>query len=337
VDGRARRRSPHGSPGFWRRPKTTTSAVPSNSGKSSPNREVQGASLWATRRRWRQGTSTASRVDTPLPPAACCLQCSPLDKMNAELEAMSVRTVNALVARGLDSATSHELVRRGYTLASLRQLSADQLKTLGLDQSQVAALSTPARPPIPEATLTSVLFRSRWTCCVCRDSTRGIIIHHIMEWSQCRSHEEDNLVALCLLHHDEAHTKRELTLSLSAERIRQLRAEWYSLVDSQRSKEAANLAQIYSSDHRLHAIHRGAQKLNSEEVMIFGNDGYSDSRTKECVKLVRQGLAAFGLPEVAFALSEDEGTWVLIVRTEEEGLMSALVWDSFMRARRLKY
>ena len=245
---------------------------------------------------------------------------------------MTARTVNALVARGIDSATAQELIQRGYSLASLAQLPEDQLKDLGLDQSQVAALAKPSRPPIPEATLASVLFRSRWTCCVCRDSSLGIIIHHIVEWSECRSHDEDNLVALCLNHHDEAHTKRGLTLSLTAERIRWLRAEWYSLVDNQRSKEAANLAWMYRNNHELFAPHRGVKMLNSEEVLIYGNDNYGTDRTKGYVEELRQLLAHAEIPEVAFACSEDKATWVLIVRTEEERFMSAMVWSCFFKS-----
>jgi hypothetical protein len=67
-----------------------------------------------------------------------------------------------------------------------------------------------------------VLDESRWTCCVCRrDISLGIIVHHIEEYSDSRSHVEDNLVVLCLNHHGEAHTTRELQLNLNRERLRQ--------------------------------------------------------------------------------------------------------------------
>lgn len=84
------------------------------------------------------------------------------------------------------------------------------------------------------------------TCCVCRDRSQGIIVHHIDEFSDSRSHAEDNLVVLCLNHHGEAHTKRELQLNLTPERLRKLKARWLKDVKQYDIREALNGNSEYS-------------------------------------------------------------------------------------------
>ncbi len=149
------------------------------------------------------------------------------------------RTKNALLARGIDSTTASLLVGKGHSVGSLQSLTLDQLLSLGLDESQAQSFAASGRPPIPEDTLNSVLYKARWTCCICRDSSKGIIVHHLDQWSSSKSHAEKNLVVLCLDHHGEAHTKRGLSLSLSADRIRKARDKWYADAPEASKQEAA--------------------------------------------------------------------------------------------------
>ena len=77
--------------------------------------------------------------------------------------------------------------------------------------------------------MNKVLFESRYTCCVCRDRSGGIIVHHIEKYSESHSHDEDNLVVLCLNHPGEGHTKRELGIHLTPDRLpaaKKLRLDW---------------------------------------------------------------------------------------------------------------
>ncbi|MBK7095058.1 MAG: HNH endonuclease [Saprospiraceae bacterium] len=59
-----------------------------------------------------------------------------------------------------------------------------------------------------------------------RETTRSIIIHHIEEWSVSKSNEESNLVVLCLMHHDEAHSTKQLSQNLTPERIKAAKDKW---------------------------------------------------------------------------------------------------------------
>lgn len=116
----------------------------------------------------------------------------------------------------IDSATAQRLIDRGFTAGTLKALSEDSLHDLGLLEFQIENILASSRPPIPEENLSAVLFKSKWTCCICRDSTRAVIVHHLSAWSESRSHSEDNLVILCLEHHGEAHTIRQLSLTIDA-------------------------------------------------------------------------------------------------------------------------
>lgn len=139
---------------------------------------------------------------------------------------MGKNTEKALIARGLDTSTANRLASKGHTLGSLKQLSQTSLAALGLSKDFAEAILSEARPPIPDSTLHSLLIKSKRTCCVCRDPSKPIVVHHIDEWAKSKSHEQSNLVVLCLDHHDQAHTKKELSQKLSKKELRASKAAW---------------------------------------------------------------------------------------------------------------
>lgn len=139
---------------------------------------------------------------------------------------MKNKTYLALLDRGIDSKFAERLVQEKYTLKKIKSLKSNELKSLGFDEAIIDNLLKESRPPIPPETIIKLLYESKWTCCVCRDQSRGIIIHHIKEWNESHSHDENNLVVLCPLHHDEAHTTRKLTLVLTPERLINLKQKW---------------------------------------------------------------------------------------------------------------
>ena len=136
------------------------------------------------------------------------------------------RTLKALMERGLDSDTSSTLVRDGFTVNSLKQLSQEELVSLGVPEHVATDLLSESRPPIPPATLEKLLYESRWTCCVCTKPDRPVIVHHIVEWAESRSHDETNLVVLCVEHHDAAHTKHALSQNLTPKLIATMKEKW---------------------------------------------------------------------------------------------------------------
>lgn len=154
-------------------------------------------------------------------------------------------TKDALLRRGVSSELSDNLIRKGYTLSKLKLLSDKRLNDLGLNKDQVSAINDGTRPPIPEDTYIKILYESKRTCCVCRDPSKPIIIHHLEEWSVSKSHDESNLVVLCLEHHDQAHTKKGLSISLNKKQLVEFKLKW---LEQNRTSDAETILGLVSRD-----------------------------------------------------------------------------------------
>jgi len=94
--------------------------------------------------------------------------------------------------------------------------------------------------------MNKLLFESGWACCVCGKTSGGIIVHHIEKYSESHSHDEDNLVVLCLNHHGEAHTKRELSINLTPDRLRAFKKLRSELVKQLHNREPLSANPEYS-------------------------------------------------------------------------------------------
>jgi hypothetical protein len=135
-------------------------------------------------------------------------------------------TEQALIARGIDSDTARKLRAAKHTLSSLKQGGETHLREFGVSESVITAFLAGDRPSIPPNILRAVLYENRWTCCVCRDTERPIVVHHINEWAKSHDHSKKNLAVLCTHHHGEAHAKCGLEMSLTAARLKQQKVEW---------------------------------------------------------------------------------------------------------------
>ena len=139
-------------------------------------------------------------------------------------------TEKALLARGFNSELAASIRQQGHTLESLKRADKPTLAGLGLSEAEVESLRREARPSIPQEDLTRVLFDNRWVCCVCRNASRPVVVHHIREWADSRDHSSANLAVLCTLHHGEAHTQHLLEQNLTRDRIAQFKASWEAQV-----------------------------------------------------------------------------------------------------------
>jgi len=149
-------------------------------------------------------------------------------------------TEKALLERGIDSKKAKELIKNGYNLETLAALNAEQKNALGFTENDIQKIFKNDRPKIPEDIVYDILFKCRNTCCICRDSSKSIIIHHIIEWNISKDNSENNLVVLCIEHHDMAHTKKELSRNLTSEEIKSSKAKWEKEV-SRLDNEEVNL------------------------------------------------------------------------------------------------
>lgn len=157
-------------------------------------------------------------------------------------------TQKALMARGLDADKAAQLARDGWTLNKLKLADAATLSTLNLSSNFIDELFSDARPPIPTETLMRVLFANRYQCCICRNPKLSVIVHHIKEWTDSRSHDIENLAVLCLHHHDQAHSKKTLSKNLDPQSLRDAKRKWedeVKILDASSISEAMRLE--YSS------------------------------------------------------------------------------------------
>ncbi|MGX9856182.1 HNH endonuclease signature motif containing protein [Limimaricola variabilis] len=198
----------------------------------------------------------------------------------------------ALMARGVPNHLAENLIESGYTVGSLSKLPKSKLENLGLVGSMAERLKGETRPPVPPKNLISVLFKNRWCCCVCRDSNKSITVHHINEWHESRDHSEANLAVLCLDHHDEAHTTRLLSRSLTSERIASFKKEW-----------EAKVTQLDTEEIRRAASFNDAMWLYFNRRRIFdiiGEDLDLVKQQKAFVHCQRLGLISDdGVPDLA--------------------------------------
>jgi len=132
----------------------------------------------------------------------------------------------ALMARGVPSKSAVKLRSKGLTLSKLKQLKTPALRKLGLNKLAVENISGEGRPAIPKANLIEVLYANRFTCCVCRNPKKAIIVHHINRWANSKSHNVKNLSVLCETHHGKVHSKSELSRNLDAATLRGFKARW---------------------------------------------------------------------------------------------------------------
>jgi len=130
------------------------------------------------------------------------------------------------MGRGIDRKTAATMRAGGLTLSKLKSASDAKLKGLGLSTFAISSLRQGPRSEIPFPNLAEVLIANRYQCCVCNDPEKSIIVHHIVEWAQSHNHAPANLAALCLAHHDEAHSKKELSRNLTPATLRAFKKAW---------------------------------------------------------------------------------------------------------------
>lgn len=140
------------------------------------------------------------------------------------------RTVSAIMQRGIDKVTAQRLHADGFTLGRLKQSDDARLKSLSLTEVQIAAIRQGARSAIPFSNLARVLWQNRFTCCVCRDPTLAVIVHHIDPWATSHDHTVENLAVLCLEHHARAHRTGTLEQNLTSRQLKECKENWEQAV-----------------------------------------------------------------------------------------------------------
>lgn len=185
------------------------------------------------------------------------------------------RTINALIARGVSSNLASEIAEAGLTLSGIKQKNREELIELGLDAEIVDNIFGEGRPPIPPDVLRYLLYKNRYSCCICRNSENPIVVHHIVPWHKSKDHSDPNLAVLCLHHHDSAHSTSSLSVNLTQDKIRAAKSEWESEVEKLDSRQIVSIVGMsgydrwdYINHTRLFEIAR-MRGINLEENPYF--------------------------------------------------------------------
>lgn len=155
-------------------------------------------------------------------------------------------TIKSLLRRGIDSVIASKIVSDGYTITKIKSENNEELIKLGLTQNQINNIKNGRRPPIPTEVINQLLYESNCTCCICKNSNNGVVIHHIEEWHISKSHNPDNLIVLCPNHHDKAHSHSDLTLNMTKERLVNFKKEWIAEV---KHKTSLALKEKFKADN----------------------------------------------------------------------------------------
>lgn len=218
------------------------------------------------------------------------------------------RTEAALIARQVDTKTAHDLRMKRWTLGKLKQLSDPKLAALGLSDASISDLRDDRRPEIPPANLARVFAASRFSCCICHNPAKPIIVHHIRPWAQSRDHSASNLALLCQDHHEHAHRTSTLSRNLDPPTLTRLKNEWEQKVrvmDARAILEASRLyydAWWYFNHRRLFELAQQIgvplPKLASESGVgrLVTADGVLKARPSdmECIYTGMEGLSLYG-------------------------------------------
>lgn len=188
----------------------------------------------------------------------------------------SKRTFEAFIARGIDSETAEKLRAMNYTIQKLKSLNEDAIADLGISKTIAREIAAESRPPIPIDVVSKLLHESRRTCCVCRNPNKPIVIHHLKEWHLSKDHSENNLVVLCIEHHDQAHTNKKLSLSLTRVQLENHKKMWLQQVKKNDAAAVLGIMQVegsrwdYINIQRLFEIAR-LLKIVPKNSMYFEN------------------------------------------------------------------
>jgi hypothetical protein len=85
------------------------------------------------------------------------------------------------------------------------------------------------------------------TCCVCEDRSKHVQIHHLDR--NPNNNAPDNLVVLCLEHHDEATRRSGIGRSLSKGQLRKYREQWLEKVHSRRVRAFSKAPPVNEDIH----------------------------------------------------------------------------------------
>ncbi len=140
-----------------------------------------------------------------------------------------------LLALGIQEDLVDKIIDLGYTKSSLKNLPKKKLKDIFTENETDIIYEKVRRKAIPPETIDRMIEEYDWKCPICYDikKVHPLIVHHITQYSESQNNDFDNLILLCLEHHEDAHTKSTLSGDFLPENVLKVkRNEWLEYVRS---------------------------------------------------------------------------------------------------------
>jgi hypothetical protein len=122
-----------------------------------------------------------------------------------------------------------KLIANNYTISKVRPASQKDLQSFLTQDEAKNVKAKLTRQEIDEAVFNRLVTQTELSCCFCWDITtdKPVIIHHIDPYEDTQDNSFNNLIVLCLNHHGEVHTNRQISQN-NYPKIKQLtkKEEW---------------------------------------------------------------------------------------------------------------
>lgn len=181
---------------------------------------------------------------------------------------------NPLVAYSIPSELAKKCEANGITVTTIKGVpQKDLVSKYGLTKDEARVVKHAiSRKPIDHSVIRSLLQKSNYCCCLCKDSKNGYIIHHIEEYSVSQDNNETNLVVLCPNHHDFAHkTGLSLTETIDKQDIILAKIEWEESVKKANQIKAMHQFQVDVGN----VDYCNFKRLEEACIRIFDNIPYT--------------------------------------------------------------
>ncbi|WP_214071847.1 restriction endonuclease [Mucilaginibacter sp. dw_454] len=104
--------------------------------------------------------------------------------------------------------------------------------------------------------------------------------------------------------------------------------EKYFNSDDQPLKEKARALARFLQVHHFE-VHRGAILYDSNITAVFGNDKFSDKRTKQTISAFRQLLKEEGVHEIILVQTDDKFSWCMFIQSSNAYYYHEKIWELY--------
>jgi len=125
------------------------------------------------------------------------------------------------------------------------------------------------RTRVPDEVAAEVLFRSDFTCCICREKGKTVQIHHIDE--KPSNGDPENLAVLCLECHNMTQIRGGFGKNLGPEEVAMYRKDWITRVQTRRDKADELAAQAMAGLGKPDLTKHSSFLVQNKPLFVFVN------------------------------------------------------------------